>query len=143
VDYRDTEGDVMGANEESEGARIMIEAKQERQRQKLVFQHQLRLQEQIHGKMLENLSPDQLAQMGLDGTSSKGALPNSLPKPGTMSPAAEKLIRTAFRAYFAPGSTADAKQANWNIIEEIARQYGISEEQLRLLAQQVKSEMQS
>jgi hypothetical protein len=143
MDYRDTAGDVMGANEESEGARVMIEAKQERQRQKMVLKHQLRLQEQIHGKMLDNLSPDQLTQMGLGGTPSKSALPDSLPKPGTMSPTAEKLIRTALRAYFAPGSTPEAKDANRNMIEEIARQYGIPEEQLRLLAQQVKAEMQS
>src|SRR5262249_46311498 len=89
-DYRDSHGEVMGADELSEGARVAIEAKIGRERQKMLDKHQLRLQadmqSQLFGKLLENMTPEQLRQaLPLAG---RGSAPsNKLPiRAGATSP---------------------------------------------------------
>lgn len=92
--------------------------------------------------MLKDLPPGELARQGVAQTPAKGTLANPYSKPGAMPAAAEKLLRAALRSYYAPGATQEVKDANGIMIEEIARQYEIPDGQVRVVAQQVRAEMQ-
>jgi predicted Zn finger-like uncharacterized protein len=145
-DYRDSHGEVMGADEESEGARAAIDAKLAREKQKILLEHQLRIQahmqKQLLGKVLKDMTPDQLKQIAT--TAGAGtALLGALSVPPSPPPEALKLVREALRAYLTPGQPPDAKAANKRVVEELREQYQIPEQQFNELVRSVKAEIRN
>lgn len=144
LDYRDSHGEVMGADEESGGARSAIAAKLTREKEQALLQHQLQIQadmqRQLFGKLLKDMKPEELKRAAAT-IGAGSAIPRALSVSKVTPADGEKLIRHAIRAYLTPGQSPDAKAANKRMVEELCNQFQIPSHRLQELRQIVKTEM--
>ena len=166
--FQDTEGDVMGANEDSAGAVKAIQSKMLREQEQEMFKQRLMLQAQVQNqilaKALEGKTPAEALQMlsqvggiqspqfGTPGPPPLIAAGRPLPAPPPvvpvpppgvkgMTPQVEKMLADALRVAYSPTQSKDAKELARQMIDRLKKAHGLHSPEMREVANRVRAEL--